>query len=85
MAQVWDLPAETEAQPEDTPAVVATGTGTSAFDVLPSAMPSWPLPPPPAHHCVCLQHTGMRRGSHLILPIAYYGIPHPLSPLFPPQ
>ena len=28
MAQVWYPPADTEAQPEDTPAVTATGIGT---------------------------------------------------------
>ena len=45
MAQVcfW-LPAETATQPNVTPAVAATGTGmVTVLDVLPSAMPSWPL------------------------------------------
>ena len=51
MAQVWDSPTEIEAQPEDTPAVVATGTGMSAFDVMPSA-PRRPLPRIPARWCV---------------------------------
>ena len=51
MAQVWLMPAETEAQPEETPVVVATSTGTVMVEVLPSAMPRPPLDPSPAHQC----------------------------------
>ena len=42
MAHVCILPAETEAQPEDTPAVAATATGTVTIDLLPGAMPRFP-------------------------------------------
>ena len=42
MAQVWTPPAEIKAQPQDTPEVAATGTGTVTSEVLPSAMPSLP-------------------------------------------
>ena len=42
MAQVYTPPAETVAQPEDTPAIVATGTGKMTSEVVPCAIPSWP-------------------------------------------
>ena len=47
MAQVCLKPNDTAAQPDATPAVAATGTGTVTSDLLPSAMPSWPLTPRP--------------------------------------
>ena len=43
MAQVWDSPAVTDAQPEVTPAGAATGVGTETRVVL--LVPSRPLLP----------------------------------------
>ena len=42
MAQVWESPADTAAQPEVTPGVEATGAGIVESVVSPRAMPSRP-------------------------------------------
>ena len=51
MAHEWKYPTPREAQPEDTPAVAATGVGLVTLVVLP--VPSWPFVPLPARgdHC----------------------------------